>query len=183
MGWQVVGGILTGGFLFFYFWGVRDGGGDSPATVTGPAASDPADCQQACVAWDNARQMQCSARADEQAARDRANGLRGQVAAAIAFAATVLAAAIAATVAAASAGWPAIVFLAIAAAIAWLLFAAATAASLFLGGLLSSAEADAAAKSKVRSDWDQAVADARAQVNAKCSPAEANACLSRTAPC
>lgn len=183
MGWQVVGGILTGGFAFFYFWGVRDGGGDSPPTVTAPAPSDPGDCQAACVAWDNARQMQCSARADEQAARDRANGLRGQVAAAIAFAATVLGAAIAVTIAAVSAGWPAIVFLAIAAAIAWSLFAAATAASLFLGGQLSSAEADAAAKSQARADWDAAVAAARAQVNSQCSPAEANACLSRTAPC
>jgi hypothetical protein len=181
---RVILGILTSGLSEFYFWGVRDGGGDSPSTVVGPTASDPADCQAACKEWDHARQMLCAAKADEQAARDRANGIRGQLAAAIAAAATLTAAGIAIAVGAAASGtpWTAVV-LAIIAAVAFAAALACWIAAEFLGGQLTSAEADVTAKAKVRADWDAAVVAARDAVNAKCSVAEANACLSRTAPC
>lgn len=180
---RVVVGILTVGLTEFYFWGTRKGGGDSPTTVASPTASDPADCQQACRDWDRARQMLCAAKADEQAARDRANGIRGQLAAAIAAATALTAAGIAAAVAAAASGWPAILFLAIVTAVLFASALIAWVAAEFLGGQLSSAEADLAEKAKVRAEWDAAVVAARDAVNAKCSLAEANACLSRTAPC
>lgn len=181
---RVVFGILTVGLSEFYFWGVRDGGGDSPPTVAIPTASDPADCQTACSEWDRARQMLCAAKADEQAARDRANALRGQVAVAIA-AATALTAAGAGLVAAAAATLNPItaVVLAIIAAVVFAVALALWIAAEFLGGQLTSAEADATVKSRARADWDAAVVAARDAVNTKCSVAEANACLSRTAPC
>lgn len=185
---EFVLGVLTGGLGFFYFWGVRSGGAGNPSTVSSPAGTDATDCREACSAWDNARQMLCSAKADEVAARSRADGIRGQVAVAIAAATALTAAGVAAAVAAAAAtatffGIPAGIVLAV---IAAALFAAAVvswAVASFLAGELTSAEADVGAKASVRQNWDAAVASARAAVNTMCDPAEANACLSRSAPC
>jgi hypothetical protein len=179
----VAGAIVLAAGLLFY-WGYSKGSGDSPLTVARPTTTDPADCRQACSAWDNARQMLCSAKADETAARSRADGIRGQVAAATASAVSLgvggaAAAAAASTATATFYGIPAAV-IAIALFVA---SAAAWAAVAQLAGQLTAAEADVGNKASVRQAWDQAVADARDAVNSKCTEAEANACLSRTAPC
>lgn len=177
----VLGGLVAAG--------VASGNAGNPPTITLPGDSkSAADCQQACAAWDNARQMQCSAKADEAAARSRADAIRGQMLALIA-AAVALAAAGAAAIAAI--GPSAITIIGIPLAV-WLLgiaiglfiaAAAATAAAAVLAGQLVAADADAGRKSSARSAWDTEVAKKRAAVSASCSLAEANACFSRTAPC
>lgn len=183
----IVALIVTVGVLI-YARGYNEGSGSNPRTVPGPRSSDSADCKQACVAWDNARQMLCAAKDDEAAARSRADGIRGQLVAAITAAVSLgvaaAATAVAATAATASVfGIPAAVILwgiaiglAAASAVAW-------AAAAYLGGELTAAEANVAAKASARQDWDSAVAGIRAAVNRLCTEAEANACLSRTAPC
>jgi hypothetical protein len=180
---EVIVSILTG-FGFFYYWGVRSGGAGNPATVSIPPEADPADCREACSAWDNARQILCGAKADETAARSRADGIRGQLLGAIAAEALLTGAAVTASVAAASAGLPwVVIVLVVAALILWAAVLVLTATVAFLGGELNSAEADVAAKAKTRQDCDTAVANAREAVNRRCSLSEANACLSRSAPC
>lgn len=171
-----------------YLIGVATGNGNSPPTISLPSGGRSDDCQSACAAWDNARQMQCSARADEAAAKSRADGIRNAMLASLA-AAVALGAAAAATFAAAAAasatilGIPAAALLtgiAIGLAIA---AAAALSAALVLAGQLTAAEADLAEKASARQTWDAAVVSARDTVNKVCSMEEANACLSRTAPC
>lgn len=168
----------------FYFWGKRSGGSGNPPTVTLPGATDTADCAQACSTWDNARQSLCGAKSDEAAARARADGIRGQLLAVVAAEATAIGVAVTATVAAIAAGAPwVVVILAVVAVILWAAVATLAAVVAFLGGQLNAAEIDLATKASARQAWDNAVANARAEVNSKCSQAEANACLSRTAPC
>jgi hypothetical protein len=180
---EVVVDIATG-FGIFYFWGQRSGGGDNPPTVSAPAGTDSSDCTQACARWDNARQMLCGAKADETAARSRADGIRGQLATAIAAEATATGIAVTATIAASVAVLPwVVIVLAVIAAILWATVLVLMGVVAFLGGELNSAEADVANKASARQAWDTEVATARAEVNSKCSQAEANACLSRTAPC
>lgn len=180
---EVVIDIATG-FGFFYFWGKRSGGASNPSTVTLPPGTDAADCAQACSDWDNARQMLCGAKSDDAAARSRADGIRGQLFAALAAEAALIAAAVTATVAATVAVLPwVVVVLIVVAAILWLAVLALMATAAFLGGELNSAESDVATKASARQAWDNAVAADRATVNRTCSQAEANACLSRTAPC
>ena len=175
--------ILTG-FSIFFFWGRRSGAAGNPPTVPVPAATDSSDCRQACSAWDNARQILCGAKADEVAARSRADGIRGQLGVAIGAEATATGIAVTATVAASVAVLPwVVVVLAVIAVILWASVLVLTAVVAFLGGQLNSAEADVASKASARQAWDTAVANARAEVNSKCSQAEANACLSRSAPC
>jgi hypothetical protein len=177
---DVVGGLYAAGYA--------TGNANSPPTVSLPSGGRTDDCQAACVAWDNARQMQCGARADEAAAKSRADGIRGMLVAAIAAAAALAAAAAATFVAAAAAtatffGIPAgIVLTGIAIGLS---IAAATAAgaAIVLAGQLTAAEADLAEKASARQTWDAAVTTARDNVNKVCSVEQANACLSRTAPC
>lgn len=181
-------GIIVLATGFIYYRGLVKGSEDNPATVGGPSGIAPANCGQACSEWDNARQMLCGAKADEAAARSRADGIRGQLAAAIAAAVALAvggaAAAAAATVATASFfGIPAAAILWGVAIALFVASAAAYVAADFLAGELTAAEADAANKAEARQAWDGAVAAARAEVNKKCSEAEANACLSRSAPC
>ena len=176
----VVGGVFVSG--------LQVGAGGSPKTITLPDGTAGDNCAQACIAWDNARQMECIAKADEASARSRADALRTQM---LAFMATAVSLGIAGGVALAAAGAATATIFGIPlgiilTGIAVALFVLAAAAFLyadFLAGQLVSAEADATRKSNARSAWSTAVAAARAQVNAKCSAAEANACLSRTAPC
>lgn len=176
----IVGGVFVGGLQ------VGDSG--SPATITLPGSTSADSCAQACVAWDNARQMECNAKADEAAARSRADAIRTQM---LAFMASAVSLAIAGGATLAAAGTASATIFGIPLgivlkAIAISLFVLAAAALLYadlLAGQLVSAEADATTKAAARSAWSTAVANARAEVNTKCSPAEANACLTRTAPC
>jgi hypothetical protein len=176
----VAGGLIAAGY--------RVGKDNSPPTVSSPTGADSGDCRQACSAWDNARQMSCSAKSDESAARSRADGIRGQLLAAIAAAVALGVAAGAALGAVGAAtgtiiGIPAALFL-IRAAIALIVASAlAWATAAFLTGELAAAEIDAAAKARARQGWDTAVVATSADVNSKCSLVEANACLSRSAPC
>ena len=168
--------------------GLKVGNDGSAATITLPDSTSAENCAQSCVAWDNARQMECNAKADETTARLRADAIRSQM---IAFIATAVSLGTAGAVAIAAAGAASATIFGIPlgiilTAIAVSLFVLAAAAFLyadFLAGQLVSAEADATKKSAARTAWSTAVTNARAQVNMKCSPAEANACLSRTAPC
>jgi hypothetical protein len=183
----VAGAIVLAAGLLFY-WGSSKGSGDSPPTIPRPTGTDSNDCRQACSAWDNARQMLCAAKADEAAARSRADGIRGQVAAATASAVSLgvggAAAAAAATTATATFyGIPAGVVLWGIAIALFIASAAAWAAVAQLAGQLTAAEADVGVKASTRQSWDKAVVDARAAVNSLCTEAEANACLSRTAAC
>lgn len=170
--------------------GVGIGRAGSPPTISLPPADTPsaADCAQACAAWDNARQMECNAKADETAARNRADALRGQMLASIAAAVALSAAGVAALVGATAAtatlfGIPLGIYLmGIAVGLFVAAAVAAAAAALFAGQLIA-AEQDATSKSAARSAWATTVANARNQVNSKCPLAEANACLSRSAPC
>jgi len=182
----IIGIVVILGTVFIA--GIRFGDGNKPATVALPGETSVEGCAQACVAWDNARQMECNAKADEASARSQADAIRTQMLAFIA-AAVSLGIAGAATLAAAGAatatffGIPLGIVLT---GIAIGLFVASAAALLyadFLAGQLVSAEADATKKAAARSAWSAAVTNARAQVNMKCNSAEANACLSRTAPC
>lgn len=180
---EVLLNILTG-FSLFFFWGKRSGGAGNPPTVSVPAGTDSTDCRQACSAWDNARQILCSAKADEVAARSRADGIRGQLIAAIAAEATATGIAVTATIAASVAVLPwVVVVLVVIAIMLWASVLVLTAVVAFLGGQLNTAEADVASKASARQAWDTAVTNARAEVNSKCSLAEADACLARSAPC
>ncbi len=178
--------IVVAGAVFVS--GLRVGDGGSPATITLPGSTSADGCAQACVAWDNARQMECNAKADEAAARSRADAIRTQM---LAFAGLAVTLGIAGGVSLAAAGAATATIFGIPlgiilTAIAVALFILAAAAFLyadFLAGQLVAAEADATKKAAARSAWSTAVTNARAQVNMKCSPAEANACLTRTAPC
>ncbi len=171
--------------------GVATGKTGNPPTISLPEdEKSPADCQQACAAWDKARQMECRAKADEAAARSRADAIRGQMLASIAAAVSLSAAGVAALVAVGTVS-ATLTILAIP-LVVWLLgiaiglfiaAAAATAAAAVLAGQLVAAESDSAAKAAARSGWGTAVANARNEVNMKCPLGEANACLSRTAPC
>ncbi len=162
----------------------------SPPTISAPP-KDPTggnSCESACSEWDNARQQSCNAQRDEAGARSRADGVRGQVAAATATAVSLgTAAAVAFAAAAAAAGTifglPAAavltgiaIGLAAAAAAALLTVVAFTAA-------LTAAEDDLLAKTRVRQGWDAEVARLRALINTQCPPEKANACLSRPNPC
>ncbi len=180
--------LIVGALVGLYFGGRAIGDGANPPTITLPRESSAADCKQACTEWDNARQMQCNAKADEEAARNRADGIRNELLAVLA-AAVALAVSGAATLAAAAAatatifGIPAgIVLTGIGIG---LLIAAAAAFALadVLMGELGSAESDVANKAAARNAWDKAVADARNKVNSKCTLDEANSCLGRAAPC
>lgn len=180
----VVFGLVVG----IYMAGQAAGRRDNPPTVSEPSPAPTAACDAACKAWDFARQMQCSANADEAAARSRADGIRNEALGVLAGA-FLLAGAGAGLVAAAGAatatvfGIPAGVLL-MAAAIA--MFAAAAAAfSLadFLFGQLAAAERDVADKAAIRQAWDAETVRTRNEVNANCTIDQANACLSRSAPC
>lgn len=168
--------------------GIQVGDKGSPTTVSLPGDSSPDGCAQACAAWDKARQMECIAKADEASARARADAIRTQM---LAFIASAVSLGIAggATLAAAGVATATIFGIPLGivlTAVAISLFVLAAAAFLyadFLAGQLVAAEADATRKAAARSAWSTAVATARAQVNSSCSVAEANACLSRTAPC
>ena len=169
--------------------GYANGKAGNPKTTSPPMdATSVADCQQACVAWDTARQMQCNARADEQAARLRADAIRSQM---LAFFAAAVSLSIAggATLAAAGAATATVIGIPLAIilyGVAIGLFIAAAAAfayAAYLVGQLVNAESDASTKSAARDAWDTEVTRARNAVNMKCTLAEANACLSRTAPC
>jgi hypothetical protein len=177
----VVGALVIAGY--------ENGKGGNPTTTFPPSdTTSIAGCQQACAAWDAARQMQCNARADEQAARARADAVRTQM---LAFTAAGVSLGIAGGVALAAAGAAtatifgiplAAVLYGVAAAL-FVLAAAATAAAAYFAGQLINAELDVASKSAARAGWDGEVARTRNAVNTNCSLAEANACLSRTAPC
>jgi hypothetical protein len=172
--------------------GYATGKAGSPPTISLPGdGTSGAGCPEACARWDNARQMQCNARADEAAARSRADAIRGQMLSFLAAAVSLLTAgALALAAVGTLAGSaitiftiPLIVYLA-GIAIGFLTAgaAAAAAAAVFAGQLIA-AEQDASAKSAARAAWDAEVAKARNEVNMKCSLEEANACLGRPAPC
>lgn len=177
----VVGGLVVLGFF--------TGRAQNPPTVASPGgASADGNCRQACARWDTARQMQCNSRADEAAARSRADAIRNQMLAFIAAATSLTIAGAATLVAAAAAtatffGIPAGIALTAVAIGLFVLAAAATASAAYFAGQLVAAEADVGSKAAARQAWDTEVASARAEVNARCSPEEANACLTRTAPC
>lgn len=177
--------VLVIAFLF----GVSTASSLNPPSLGQPG--DPkadASCAEACARWDNARQMQCSAKADEAGGRSRADGIRGEMFAALAAATAFAAAAVAALVAAAAAtatifGIPAGIVLT---GVAIGLFAAsatALAAAAVFAGQLVSAESDVNTKVATRRAWDGEVAAARQAVNSSCPIDAANACLSRAAPC
>lgn len=176
----VVGGVFVSG--------LQIGDKGSPKTITLPGDASAENCAQACAEWDNARQMECIAKQDETSARSRADAIRTQM---LAFIASAVSLGIAggATLAAAGVATATIFGIPLGivlTAIAISLFVLAAAAFLYadvLAGQLVSAEADATRKAAARSAWSTAVANARAIVNTKCSAAEANACLTRTAPC
>lgn len=177
----VIGGLVIIGFFI--------GKGQNTATVA-PPGTPPGDtnCKDACARWDAARQAQCNAKTEEAAARGRADAIRNQMLAYTA-AATSLTIAGAATLVAATAatatffGIPAGIVLTAVAIGLFVLAAAATAAAAVFAGQLINAEAEVGTKSAARQAWDNEVAAARAAINAQCPIAEANACLSRTAPC
>jgi len=183
----VIAAIVAAAAALFAL-GLQTGKAANPPTDVPKQRDAAVDCAQACTDWDNARQRQCGARSDEAAARSRADGIRNMMLAAIAAAVSLSVAGAATLVAAGVAtatyfGIPAgIVLTAIAVAL-FVLAAAAFVAADVLAGQLAAAEADAAAKARARQEWDTAVAVARAAVNASCPTAEANACLSRQAPC
>jgi hypothetical protein len=169
--------------------GVASGKAGNPPTASLPGdGKSSADCAQACARWDNARQMQCNAKADEAAARSRADGIRGLMLSFIASAVSMAVAGAAVIAAAAAAhatilGIPLAVWLTGIAIGLFVLAAAAFATAAVLAGQLVAAEQDSNAKATARSAWDAEVANARNEVNMKCPLAEASACLSRTAPC
>lgn len=174
--------------VFVHFVGRGKGSGDSPPTRFPPEWEQPSNCQEAAVAWDNARQLQCAAIADEAAARARAEAIRGQLHAAIAAGISLAAAAAGAAAAAAAA--TATIFGIPAGIVLWGVAAALGAASLgafaaadFLGGMLAAAETDVAVKAAARREWDSMVAAGRAAINEACSQDQANNILGRTAPC
>lgn len=181
----VIVAALAGAFIL----GRAGSSNASPPTIAPPAdGSSTSDCDQACVAWDNARQTACNAKSDEAAARAQIDGIRSQLNTAIA-AAVSLGVAAAATFAAAAAatatffGIPAglvllgiAIGLAVAAGAALLLVTAWT-------GALTAADSDLAAKTSARNLWEAEVARLRAQVNANCPQEKASACLNRPSPC
>jgi hypothetical protein len=171
--------------------GLAAGGAGNPLTVAPPSIKPAEGCLDACRAWDNARQMQCNAAADEKAARKRADAIRGALFALLALAGVLLGAAITASVAIGGAVASSVTIAGIALAV-WLagiaiaMFAAAAttiAAATFLAGQLVAADADAGLKANRRQQWDAEVARTRIVVNQACTLAEASLCLSRTAPC
>lgn len=183
-------GIAIGVAVLIGLWfaGRAMGAAQDPPTVLSPGGTTSDDCRTACSNWDSARQMQCNAKADEEAARGRADGIRNELLTTIAGAIALAAAAVAAFAGAAAAtasvfgalAAPALIILGISLVTAAV---AATAAADVLAGQLNAAESDASAKAMARQSWDTAVAAARAKVNAQCSMDEANSCLSRAAPC
>lgn len=178
--------VIVGATLFGL--GVKSGTNGNPKTVAPPDRPSIQTCQEACAAWDNARQMQCNAKADEDAARARADSIRTEmlafIAAAISLAAGAAATLVAAGVATATFfGIPLGVILtgiAIGLAVA---SGVASAAADVLAGQLVAAETDYGAKANARRGWDTEVANDRGQINLLCSIDEANACLSRSTPC
>jgi len=185
----VIGGILAAVIVGLFFVGVGVGSAQNPPTVALPGdAPSELSCQSACSRWDNARQMLCGAKADEIAAKNRADGIRTSMLAFIATAVALTGAGVTALIAAAAAtatffGIPAGIVLTGVAIALFALAAAATAAAAVFAGELVVAEADAARKADARQKWDAEVALARSEVNAKCPVEQANACLSRAAPC
>jgi hypothetical protein len=173
------------------FFAARAG---NPLTLAPPSGRTAEGCADACRQWDNARQMQCNAAADEAAATKRADAIRGAFYALLALAAVLIGAAISATIGIGTivaASTNPITFAGYALA-AWLtavavgLYIAAVAtllAATFLAGQLIAADADAGLKSSRRQAWDAEVARTRLAVNSSCSAAEAALCLSRTGPC
>src|ERR1051325_11677920 len=60
----------------------------SSPTIAAPKSGDSStDCDKNCIDWDNARSINCNAKNDEAAARALADGIRAQLAVAIATAA------------------------------------------------------------------------------------------------
>ncbi len=183
----VVAVVVVGAFVSGYV----NGRTDSPPTINPPAPASGADCQQACARWDNARQMQCNAKAAEALALSRAAAIQGQLVATLAAAIPLLGAGLGALAALgplASTSFtiftiPLTVLLAGIGVALLVVGTALLATAAFFAGQLVAAQADAAAKAATRAAWDTEVTNARAEVNMKCSPTEANACLSRTAPC
>lgn len=181
--------LVVVGIVIAFLIGAGTGSSLNPPSVGRPGDPKPdANCADACARWDNARQVQCSAKADEAAARSRADGIRGEMFAALA-AGTALAAAGAAALAAAAVatatifGIPAgIVLTGVAIGLFALAAAALVAATIFAGQLVA-AESDVNSKAAARRTWDAEVASARQAVNATCPIDSANACLARAAPC
>lgn len=181
--------LIVVAVVIFFFIGLASGGAQNPASLGLPVKpSGDSSCKDACTRWDNARQMQCNAKADEAAARARADGIRGLMLGFLAAATSLTIAGAAALAAAAAAtatifGIPAGIVLTGVAIGLFVLAAAATASAAVFAGQLVSAEADVGAKSAIRRAWDTEVAAARADVNAKCPADEANHCLSRAPAC
>lgn len=185
----VIGFLVAFVLVVAFGLGVAAANGKTPANGASPESPrDGADCKAACARWDNARQSLCNAKSDEAAAVVRSEGARARFLAALASA-TSLGVAAAATFAAAAAatatifGIPAGIVLTGVAVGLTIAAAAATAAAAVIAGELAVADDDVGRKGNVRRQWEREVADARMAVNQSCPPAEANACLSRTAPC
>lgn len=90
--------------LIAFFIGIATGSARNPPSIERPGAPPgDANCKDACTRWDNARQAQCNAKADEAAARSRADGIRGQMLAFVAAATSLTIAGAAALAAAAAA--------------------------------------------------------------------------------
>jgi len=159
-----------------------------PPTQDGPDRSKPDGCEDASKHWDQARQMACNAKRDQDAAHLIASDLRAQVIAATAVQIALTVAAVVTYAAAAAAtatifGIPAGIVLT---GIAIGLTVAAAAALLVVIGLtasLTAADDDLLAKIRVRQAWDAEVARLRAAILSACAPETANAVLSRPGPC
>ena len=145
---------------------------DAPVEPDNP---NLAACHEFCHDWCNRRSELFIAEGDETTARARADALRTELGIALAVVGGFLAAA----VAAGAIPWPASLAVAIAALAAATI--AATVAAL-IGGLLNAADEDVARKATASRDARLRLRDARNQLDAHCTPAEANDCLSRSFP-
>jgi hypothetical protein len=132
-------------------------------------------CHEFCHSWCNRRSELSIAEGDETTARGRADALRTELGIALAVVGGFLAAA----VAAGTLPWPANLAVAIVALAAATI--AATVAAL-IGGLLNAADEDLARHATASRDARIRLRDARNQIDAHCTPAEASECLSRSFP-
>jgi hypothetical protein len=185
----IIIGVIVGVGSAFYFYGRSIGEKGNPRTIEAPGeSSKSSDCAEACAKFDNARQMQCIAKADEAAAKSRVEAIRRDELAAIGTATSfTIAAGVALTAAITTTatifGIPAGLVLFAVAASLFSLAAAAFAFALNFAGQLAIAKDDAAIKTARRQAWDAEVASARKAVHNSCTTTEANNCLSIPSPC
>jgi len=175
--WWFVSG-LTGTTLFLvtYLWGRRTEG--SPTTVTVGTNSTNADCETACSDFELRRNERCRAKFAEAEAKTKMEARDREF---IEAAAAVGVATAAATGAAfAPLGWPGNLILGL---VLWTLVTALVAVMTFcLGKKLVASEAWTAA-SRILTDANNAVLDARTVIRDKCPAERADAVLNSPDPC